>query len=114
MRQVVDKFIMELQELLVEKHVELDMAGDAREWLSKKGFDPKYGARPLARVLNENVKKPLADEILFGKLIHGGKARVEVDKTKDQLVFKLTSAPAGENKGEVARRLKVGDRTHWL
>ncbi|MEQ1876957.1 MAG: ATP-dependent Clp protease ATP-binding subunit ClpA [Bdellovibrionia bacterium] len=97
MRQVVDKFIMELQELLVEKHVELDITAPARDWLGKKGFDPKYGARPLNRIVNENIKKPMADEILFGKLAGGGKARVEVDKTKDQLTFKFEQS---ESKGE--------------
>ncbi|HEX4922986.1 MAG TPA: ATP-dependent Clp protease ATP-binding subunit ClpA, partial [Bdellovibrionales bacterium] len=90
MRRVVDKFIMELQELLVEKHVEVDVTPDARDWLAKKGFDPKYGARPLARVVNENIKKPLADELLFGKLIQGGKVRVLLDRVKDQLTFDMT------------------------
>ncbi len=75
--KVVDKNLKELQALLDEKHVVLDVSMEAREWLADKGYDPAFGARPMARLVEDKLKKPLADAILFGKLQKGGKARVE-------------------------------------
>jgi ATP-dependent Clp protease ATP-binding subunit ClpA len=77
-RQVVDKFIFELESQLSEKRVALALEHDAREWLAAHGYDPKMGARPMSRVIQENIKKPLADEILFGKLADGGMVRISV------------------------------------
>jgi ATP-dependent Clp protease ATP-binding subunit ClpA len=74
--KVVDKNLKELQALLDEKGVVLEVAADAREWLADKGYDPAFGARPMARLIEDRLKKPLADAILFGKLQKGGKARV--------------------------------------
>ena len=71
--RVVDKFLIELETQLQEKHVSLTVDADARRWLAEHGFDPQMGARPMARVIQENVKRPLADELLFGKLADGGK-----------------------------------------
>jgi len=76
--RVVDKFLIELETQLHEKQVSLFVAPAAREWLAKNGFDPQMGARPMARIIQENIKRPLADELLFGKLIHGGRASVNV------------------------------------
>ncbi len=78
--RVLDKFIMELGEQLKQKDVEIEVDEKAREWLIDKGFDAVYGARPLARVINEHIKKDLSEEILFGKLSEGGKAKVSVKK----------------------------------
>ena len=78
-RQVVDKFIFELESQLSEKRVSLALEPDAREWLAVHGCDPKMGARPMSRVIQENIKKPLADEILFGKLAGGGMVRISVE-----------------------------------
>jgi ATP-dependent Clp protease ATP-binding subunit ClpA len=75
--KVVDKNLKELQALLDDKHVKLETSQSAREWLADKGYDPAFGARPMARVVEEHLKKPLADLILFGKLQKGGKAVVE-------------------------------------
>jgi ATP-dependent Clp protease ATP-binding subunit ClpA len=75
---VVDKFIIELQALLDEKRVSLEVDNDARHWLAKKGYDPTMGARPMARLIQETLKKPLANELLFGKLAHGGTVHVTV------------------------------------
>ncbi|HEY3947710.1 AAA family ATPase, partial [Phenylobacterium sp.] len=75
-RQVVLKFVMQLEAQLADRHVTIETSDDATDWLAKNGFDELYGARPLARVIQENIKKPLADEILFGKLIKGGHVRV--------------------------------------
>jgi ATP-dependent Clp protease ATP-binding subunit ClpA len=88
-RQVVDKFIFELESQLSEKRVSLALEPDAREWLAVHGCDPKMGARPMSRVIQENIKKPLADEILFGKLADGGMVRISVED--DKLAFSIVS-----------------------
>ena len=72
MTRVVDKFIYELEAQLQDKGVTLDVEDSAREWLAEHGFDPKMGARPMARVIQEHIKKPLAEELLFGRLANGG------------------------------------------
>jgi len=76
--RVVDKFLIELESQLQEKHVALHVDVDARRWLAQHGFDPQMGARPMARVIQENVKRLLADELLFGKLASGGKVMLSV------------------------------------
>jgi ATP-dependent Clp protease ATP-binding subunit ClpA len=76
--RVVDKFLIELETQLHEKHVSLSASPEAREWLAQHGFDPLMGARPMARVIQEKIKRPLADELLFGKLVGGGRVTVEV------------------------------------
>jgi ATP-dependent Clp protease ATP-binding subunit ClpA len=75
---VVDKFVFELEQQLVEKKVALSVDADARDWLAQTGYDPEMGARPMARVIQNDVKKPLANEILFGALANGGSVRVYV------------------------------------
>jgi ATP-dependent Clp protease ATP-binding subunit ClpA len=79
---VVDKFIMELEELLSHKGVTFNVDKSAREWLIEHGYDKAMGARPMARLIQENVKKPLADELLFGKLAHGGHVNLQVKDGK--------------------------------
>jgi ATP-dependent Clp protease ATP-binding subunit ClpA len=76
---VVDKFIMELEEQLALKDVNINVSRAAREWLAKQGFDPKMGARPMKRVIQEKIKRPLADDLLFGKLADGGDVDVDID-----------------------------------
>ena len=90
-RLVVQKFILQLEVQLADRHVTIETSDDAADWLAKNGFDELYGARPLARVIQEHIKKPLADEILFGKLVRGGHVRVELKDGK--LVFDI-DAPA--------------------
>jgi ATP-dependent Clp protease ATP-binding subunit ClpA len=80
--RVVDKFLIELEAQLQEKHVALHVDSDARRWLAEHGFDPQMGARPMARVIQENVKRLLADELLFGKLAEGGKVLLSVKDDK--------------------------------
>ena len=87
---VVDKFILELEAQLADKNVTIDLDNAARKWIAKHGHDPTMGARPMARLIQEKVKKPLADELLFGKLVHGGQIKVSVKK--GELTFKI-SAP---------------------
>ena len=79
MGRVVDKFIMELEAQLGDRNVAIELSDAARQWLAEKGYDPTFGARPLARVIQESVKKPLAEELLFGKLAKGGGVRVDVE-----------------------------------
>jgi len=76
--QVVDKFIVELQAQLDAKGVSLEVTEGARLWLAEKGYDPSMGARPMARVIQEKLKKPLANELLFGELVSGGTVKVEL------------------------------------
>lgn len=89
---VVDKFIVELQAQLDAKGVSLEVSDEARDWLSVKGYDRAMGARPMARVMQENLKKPLANELLFGSLVDGGSVEVELDKNKKQLTHHFLSA----------------------
>ncbi len=98
---VVDKFIIELEGQLEEKRVTVHADDAARQWLAERGYDPAMGARPMARVIQENIRKPLADELLFGKLVNGG--HVDITVKDDQLVFNITSAtaePTNENNPE--------------
>ncbi|RUW67047.1 AAA family ATPase, partial [Mesorhizobium sp. M1E.F.Ca.ET.063.01.1.1] len=78
--QVVQKFVMQLEAQLSERGVTFDLSPDAIAWLADKGYDERMGARPLGRVIQEHIKKPLADEVLFGKLKKGGTVRVTVEK----------------------------------
>lgn len=74
--RVVEKFVMQLEAQLADRNVTIELSSAAKEWLAEKGYDPLYGARPLARVIQEHVKKPLAEELLFGKLVKGGAVKV--------------------------------------
>jgi ATP-dependent Clp protease ATP-binding subunit ClpA len=87
MGRVVDKFIAEVESQLREKKIEIELTPAARELLAEKGYDPDFGARPLARVIQREIKDPMADEVLFGSLTKGGRVRVEVDKGQFSLDF---------------------------
>jgi len=76
---IVDKFIFELEQQLAEKKVALSLDAVARSWLAEKGYDPHMGARPMARIIQNHIRKPLANEILFGSLTNGGSVRVHVE-----------------------------------
>jgi ATP-dependent Clp protease ATP-binding subunit ClpA len=89
--RVVEKFIMELDHQLNEKKVFLQLTPKARRWFAERGYDPAFGARPMARLIQNEIKRVLADEILFGKLQNGGK--VEVDEHEGKLMF-IYDAPA--------------------
>jgi len=91
---VVDKFIIELEAQLEDKNVTIDVAEAARHWLAKRGYDPKMGARPMARLIQDKIKKPLAEELLFGKLEKGGHVRVRF--VSDELVFDIERAKVVE------------------
>ena len=88
--QVVEKFILQLEVQLADRNVSIELAPEARDWLAERGFDSEFGARPLARIISEHVKKPMAEELLFGKLAKGGTVKIGVDKkSPDQLSFKF-------------------------
>jgi ATP-dependent Clp protease ATP-binding subunit ClpA len=84
---VVDKFIIELEAQLEPKGVTVEVDEAARRWLANRGYDPKMGARPMARVIQENIKKPLAEELLFGRLVNGG--HVIVTEQDDALSIEI-------------------------
>ncbi|WP_440876750.1 ATP-dependent Clp protease ATP-binding subunit ClpA [Thalassotalea sp. PLHSN55] len=86
-QQVVDKFIVELQAQLDEKGVSLELTKDAKKWLAEHGYDKSMGARPMSRLIQEKLKKPLANELLFGELTHGGVVKVGVKKDQLNLIF---------------------------
>lgn len=86
---VVDKFVIQLEAQLEEKNVTITVAESAREWLAERGYDPVMGARPMARVIQEYIKKALAEEILFGRLVEGGAVRIEA--TDGELTFEYLS-----------------------
>ena len=83
-RQVVEKFVLQLEAQLLDRNVHIEISADAATWLGDKGYDDKMGARPLGRVIQEHIKKPLAEELLFGKLMKGGLVKVGL---KDDAIF---------------------------
>ena len=89
--RVVDKFILQLELQLAEQNVHIQFDSDARAWLGERGYDKLYGARPMSRLIQEKVKQPLAEELLFGKLANGGEVHVSVKE--NALAFELTPAP---------------------
>ncbi|UHQ18962.1 ATP-dependent Clp protease ATP-binding subunit ClpA [Lysobacter sp. KIS68-7] len=89
--RVVDKFLIELEVQLHDKNVTLSATPAARDWLAQHGFDPLMGARPMARVIQEKIKRPLADELLFGKLVGGG--RVSIDVVEGELRVEASPEP---------------------
>jgi ATP-dependent Clp protease ATP-binding subunit ClpA len=87
--RVVEKFVLELEAQLTDRDVTFDLTPEAARWLGEKGYDDQFGARPLARVIQDYIKKPLADEILFGKLKNGGTVRILLDRDNDTLAFEF-------------------------
>jgi ATP-dependent Clp protease ATP-binding subunit ClpA len=104
---VVDKFLMQLEEQLHEKKVDASFTEKLRKYLAKKGFDPLMGARPMQRLIQDMIRKALADELLFGKLVSGGKVAVDLDDDdKIKLTFSEADpeppeAPESEQRAEV-------------
>ena len=92
-RNVVDKFVSELAAQLADRRVSVEVDDAARDWLAEKGYEPLFGARPLARVIQEKIKRPLADELLFGRLVKGGKVLVTIEEGEP--AFKITPTGGG-------------------
>jgi len=97
--RVVDKFLMQLEDQLHEKKVDIVFTDALRKHLSKKGFDPVMGARPMARLIQDTIRRALADELLFGKLVNGGRVEVDVDD-KGEVTLEF---PPNDN-GDAPRR----------
>jgi len=94
--RVVDKFILQLELQLADREVHITLDDEAKSWLTQRGYDKLYGARPMGRLIQEKIKQPLAEELLFGKLVHGGEVHVRFKD--DALAFELT--PAAPKKGK--------------
>jgi len=90
--RVVDKLVLEVESQLEQKGVTIQLDDAARRWIATRGYDPKMGARPMARTIQEYIKRPLAEELLFGRLANGGHVHVSV--TEDGSELKLTCEPA--------------------
>jgi ATP-dependent Clp protease ATP-binding subunit ClpA len=88
--QIVEKFVLQLEAQLIDRNVHIELTRSAAEWLGDKGYDSKMGARPLGRVIQEHIKKPLAEELLFGKLTKGGIVKVGVKAGKLDLRLEPT------------------------
>ncbi|NJC33056.1 ATP-dependent Clp protease ATP-binding subunit ClpA [Sphingomonas jejuensis] len=101
--RVVDKFILQLELQLADRDVHITLDDEAKQWLTAKGYDKLYGARPMGRLIQEKIKQPLAEELLFGKLVHGGEVKVKLKD--DQLVFEMVGA------APKAKRKKGGAKT---
>jgi ATP-dependent Clp protease ATP-binding subunit ClpA len=98
--KVVDKFVTQLEGQLADKNVTIELSSEARAYLAKAGYDPAMGARPLARVIQEKVKRPLAEEILFGKLTKGGLVTVDVKDGKLTFEFEEEEGSKAREKDE--------------
>ena len=110
--RVVEKFVMQLEAQLADRNVTIELSSAAKEWLAERGYDRLYGARPLGRVIQEHIKKPLAEELLFGKLVKGGAVKVTLKDNKLDFEFTEASLPAlpkpeGDEDGSGGREEEV-------
>jgi ATP-dependent Clp protease ATP-binding subunit ClpA len=94
METIVEKFVLQLEAQLAERRIAISLEPEARAWLAEKGYDPVYGARPLARVIQSEVRDPLTDEILFGQLEHGGTVTIRLEDGRLAFAFEGRSLPA--------------------
>ena len=99
MTHIVDKFVMELETQLADRNVVIELTDAAREWLAKEGYDPVFGARPLARVIQNRLKKALAEELLFGKLAKGGVVRVDFEDGEPTFAYQSAERTKKRGKG---------------
>ena len=104
--RVVDKFIMELEGQLSDRNVTIELAPAARDWLAKKGYDSRMGARPLGRLIQQKIKKPLADHLLFGDLITGGHVKVDIEK--NNMKFDIIAAKPRSKNDQAKESSKPG------
>ncbi|MFT8712491.1 AAA family ATPase, partial [Komagataeibacter rhaeticus] len=109
--RVVEKFIFQLEAQLADRNVMIEISSAAREWLAERGYDRLYGARPLGRVIQENIKKPLAEELLFGKLTKGGVAKISLKdgKLDFEYISQAENASAEGDEGDSTREEEAAD-----
>ena len=98
--QVVEKFVLQLEAQLIDRNVHIELTSAAADWLADKGYDERMGARPLGRVIQEHIKKPLAEELLFGKLVKGGIVKVGVKKGALELKYEAPAQGRLTDKGD--------------
>ncbi|MGE4323747.1 MAG: ATP-dependent Clp protease ATP-binding subunit ClpA [Sphingobium sp.] len=103
--RVIDKFVLQLELQLADRDVHITLDDGAKAWLTTKGYDKLYGARPMGRLMQQKIKQPLAEELLFGKLVHGGEVHVRMKD--DALAFEIT--PAAPKKGRKGGKAKAGE-----
>ena len=110
-QRVVDKFVLQLEAQLADRGVTIELTDEARSWLAEKGYDPQMGARPMARLIQETIKKPLAEEVLFGRLMHGGAVKVVLADSKaegkngeKELSFEFPEGPVAPKPEKVVSR----------
>ncbi|MEP3225998.1 MAG: ATP-dependent Clp protease ATP-binding subunit ClpA [Parasphingorhabdus sp.] len=104
--RVVEKFILELELQLADQNVHITLDDDASKWLTERGYDKLYGARPMGRLIQEKIKQPLAEELLFGKLVNGGEVKVHLKD--NELSFEVTpSAPSAKKKKKTPPKKKA-------
>jgi ATP-dependent Clp protease ATP-binding subunit ClpA len=106
--RVVDKFILQLELQLADRNVHIDLDDEARRWLTVRGYDKMYGARPMGRLVQEKIKQPLAEELLFGKLIHGGEVKVTIRDNAPH--FEIVSAPPKAGRKKVKKVEPEGEK----
>jgi ATP-dependent Clp protease ATP-binding subunit ClpA len=111
--RVVDKFILQLELQLADRGVHIQLDDAARGWLTDKGYDKLYGARPMGRLIQEKIKQPLAEELLFGKLVHGGEVKVHLKDAAEgeakELAFEIVAAPPKLGKGKGGTKPKKAE-----
>jgi ATP-dependent Clp protease ATP-binding subunit ClpA len=111
--RVVEKFVMQLEAQLADRNVTIELSSAAKEWLAERGYDRLYGARPLGRVIQEHIKKPLAEELLFGRLVKGGAVKVGMKENRLEFDIVEANAPAPvarpEAEGEGEREAETAE-----
>src|SRR4051794_8797584 len=112
--RVVDKFILQLELQLADRNVHIDLDDEARQWLTDRGYDKLYGARPMGRLVQEKIKQPLAEELLFGKLVNGGEVKPRIKDNARALETapaapKASKAKSGAKKSNPPVKRRAGD-----
>ena len=112
METIVEKFILQLEAQLAERSIAITLEPDARPWLAEKGYDPVYGARPLARVIQTDVRDPLTDEILFGRLEQGGTVTIRLEDGRLAFGFEARTPPVPVTRGIARANSPMTDKEH--
>jgi ATP-dependent Clp protease ATP-binding subunit ClpA len=108
--RVVDKFILQLELQLADRNVHIDLDEEAREWLTARGYDKLYGARPMGRLVQEKIKQPLAEELLFGKLVNGGEVKIRIRDNAPSFEITPAAPKAPKAKGRKAKKSEEQDQ----
>tara|TARA_E500000178_G_C16774999_1_gene640956 strand:- start:99 stop:842 length:744 start_codon:yes stop_codon:yes gene_type:complete len=104
--RVVDKFLIELEEQLHEKKVEISFSDEVKNYLARNGFDPAMGARPMQRLIQDSIRSLLADELLFGKLVNGGRVDIEFDSKKEKITLSWPKSVQNKNNSKPKKTIE--------